>query len=86
MKSKTLIEKAKKTKGRTLRYGKKGWVEDNYSKEVVELFAGWYNEEITTTQLCKTIGLPTTTGAYFNRSVSVIREGIKRGDLELKIK
>jgi len=79
-----LLQRAKKSTNRQLRFGKtKSWVNDNYSKEVAELFVGWYNEEITTKQLCSVIGLPTTTGAYFNRSVSVIREGIKRGDIKL---
>ena len=80
-----LLALAKSIGNRQLRYGKtKSWVNDNYTKEVAELFVAWYNEEITTQQLCKTIDLPTTTGAYFNRSVSVIREGIKRGDISLR--
>jgi len=83
----TLIEKAKSIGNRKLRFGKtKSWVNDNYSKEVAELFVGWYNEVITTSQLCSTIDLSTRTGAYFNRSVSVIREGIKRGDIKLIFK
>ena len=82
----TLLEKARTITNRQLRYGKtKSWVNYHYSKEVAELFVAWYNEDITTQQLCKTMNLLTTNGAYFNRSVSVIREGIKRGDIELKL-
>jgi len=82
-----LIEKAKIIGNRKLRYGKtKSWVNDNYSKEVAEIFVAWYNEEITSRQLCRVMNLSERSGAYFNRSVSVIREGIKRGDIELIFK